>query len=583
MWERVNELVRIRNLYKKYGSFSVLRGLSMDIEKGDVYGFLGRNGCGKTTTMNIITNIIPKDEGEIILGNGRPVKVGYLPESPTIYGYMTSREYLEYIAACTNYQGDVKRRVNEVLDIVGLTKAADRRAKGYSRGMTQRLGMGAAIIGDPELLIFDEPTSALDPEGRAEVISIIERLKSMGSTIVLSTHILSDVERVANRIGIMTNGRLAEEGYLTDILRKHGGDVIHLSVRGLTDDLKIKLLTVDYARAEFNDLNGQFRFGTDNAEETSRRLIQLLAENSAAVDTFSIGTASLEEVFRMVVGANAEAGFKKEWFQFSRTFRLWGILIATVSFSLADPLMYWAMNALLGGLTDTDMYGSIGGAVDIENSLGMLFGSAGSVFAGTMADLCATSLLIIMLILMSPCGGEQKKRATIIPSCSGLDTFSYLIPKYVMYPGTVFVTGFLAALISGGLCNLLFTDGKVSGGMVLLAAFLCAVYMAFFTAVYMSIGLFTSRPGVVTVFMYVGVSIVQMILMSLDLTKFHPLTLRSLVIGEMFRDDFVLADNAASIIVGIVLSVVIAVMMFVLTLSVIKSKKINNQEDKPEF
>ena len=104
----------------------------------------------------------------------------------------------------------------------------------------------------------------------------------------------------------MTNGRLAEEGYLTDILRKHGGDVIHLSVRGLTDDLKIKLLTVDYARAEFNDLNGQFRFGTDNAEETSRRLIQLLAESSAAVDTFSIGTASLEEVFRMVVGANAD-------------------------------------------------------------------------------------------------------------------------------------------------------------------------------------------------------------------------------------------------------------------------------------
>ena len=309
MWERVNELVRIRNLYKKYGSFSVLRGLSMDIEKGDVYGFLGRNGCGKTTSMNIITNIIPKDEGEIILGNGRPVKVGYLPESPTIYGYMTSREYLEYIAACTNYQGDVKRRVNEVLDIVGLTKAADRRAKGYSRGMTQRLGMGAAIIGDPELLIFDEPTSALDPEGRAEVISIIERLKSMGSTIVLSTHILSDVERVANRIGIMTNGRLAEEGYLTDILRKHGGDVIHLSVRGLTNDLKIKLLTVDYARAEFNDLNGQFRFGTDNAEETSRRLIQLLAENGAAVDTFSIGTASREEVYRILVGANAEKGW----------------------------------------------------------------------------------------------------------------------------------------------------------------------------------------------------------------------------------------------------------------------------------
>lgn len=294
-------MVRIRNLHKQYGSYSVLRGLSMDIEKGDVYGFLGRNGCGKTTTMNIITNIIPKDEGEIIIGGGKPVKIGYLPESPVIYSYMTSREYLEYIAACCNYSGDVTRRVNEVLDIVGLTKAADRRAKGYSRGMTQRLGMGAAIIGDPELLIFDEPTSALDPEGRAEVISIIERLKGMGSTIVLSTHILSDVERVANRIGIMKDGVLAEEGRLGDVLLKHAGSVVHLRVRGLTDDMKIKLLTVDYARAEFNDITGTFRFGTDSPEECSRRLIRLLADNDAAAEELKIGTATLEEVFRKVV------------------------------------------------------------------------------------------------------------------------------------------------------------------------------------------------------------------------------------------------------------------------------------------
>lgn len=301
----MNFLVRIRNLYKKYGSYSVLRGLSMDIERGDVYGFLGRNGCGKTTTMNIIANIIPKDEGDIVLGDGKPVKVGYLPESPMIYGYMTSREYLSYIAACCNYNGDIPRRVNEVLDIVGLTKAADRRAKGYSRGMTQRLGMGAAIIGNPELLFFDEPTSALDPEGRAEVISIIERLKSMGSTIVLSTHILSDVERVANRIGIMTNGVLAEEGRLDDILHKYAGEVVHLRVRGLTDEMKIKLLTVDFARSEFNDMNSTFRFGTGNAEECSRRLIRLLADNDMAAESLKIGTASLEEVFRMVVDRNA--------------------------------------------------------------------------------------------------------------------------------------------------------------------------------------------------------------------------------------------------------------------------------------
>ena len=295
-------MVRIRDLRKKYGAIPVLNGLSMDIEDGDVYGFLGRNGCGKTTTMNIICNIIPKDEGEITLGGGKPIKVGYLPESPMIYGYMTAREYLEYIAACSEWQGDVNKRVAEVLEVVGLSKAANQRAKGFSRVMTQRLGMGAAILGNPELLIFDEPTSALDPQGRAEVIAIINRLKSMGCTIVLSTHILSDVERVANRIGIMRNGTLAEEGSLKELLRRQGGDVINLTVRGLTQENKIKLLSVDFARAEYNNDENLFRFGTENAEDTARRLMRLMADNNIIAESFSIGTATLEEVFGKVVG-----------------------------------------------------------------------------------------------------------------------------------------------------------------------------------------------------------------------------------------------------------------------------------------
>lgn len=295
-------MVRIRNLRKSYGKFEVLRGLNMNIEDGDVYGFLGRNGCGKTTTMNIITNTIPKDEGEVELGNGKPVTVGYLPESPTIYDYMTAREYLEYIAACCCYKGDIPARVNEVLDIIGLSHAADRRAKGYSRGMTQRLGMGAAILNNPDLLIFDEPTSALDPQGRAEVIAIINRLKNMGCTIVLSTHILNDVERVANRIGIMSGGVLAEEGTLREILRKYGGDIINLRIRNLTQENKIKLLSVGFARSEFNNETGLFRFGSDNPEDCAKQLMRLMADNDIIAESFSIGTATLEEVFGRVVG-----------------------------------------------------------------------------------------------------------------------------------------------------------------------------------------------------------------------------------------------------------------------------------------
>lgn len=295
-------MVKIRGLKKAYGNFSVLRGLDMNINDGDIYGFLGRNGCGKTTTMNIIADIIEKDDGEIEINGGKPVKIGYLPESPMIFGYMTAREYLGYIASCVDYEGDIDKRVSEVIEIVGLANAADRRAKGFSRGMTQRLGMGAAILGKPDLLLFDEPTSALDPQGRLEVIEIINRLKEMGCTIVLSTHILSDVERVANRIGIMTGGMLAEEGALSDILKKYGGEIVNLTVKNLACEDKIALLSVDFARAEYDEKLNLFRFGSDNADETAKRLIKLLAERDMIAESFKIGTATLEEIFRKVAG-----------------------------------------------------------------------------------------------------------------------------------------------------------------------------------------------------------------------------------------------------------------------------------------
>ena len=298
----VSSLVSIKDLKKRYGAYPVLRGLNMEVYKGDVYGFLGRNGCGKSTTMNIITNIIPKDSGDITLGGGQPVSVGYLPESPTIYGYMTAREYLDYIAHCCKYQGDIAARVNEVLEIVGLEQAADRRAKGFSRGMTQRLGMGAAIIGNPELLLFDEPTSALDPQGRSEVIEIITRLKNLGATIILSTHILPDVERVANRIGIMNNGVLAEEGSIRELMNKYGTGKISLSLRNLNDENKIRLLSVDFARAEFNNDNLKFSFASDNTDDCAARLIRVMADAGMIPDNFSIGASSLEELYRKVVG-----------------------------------------------------------------------------------------------------------------------------------------------------------------------------------------------------------------------------------------------------------------------------------------
>ncbi|MCL2755273.1 MAG: ABC transporter ATP-binding protein, partial [Oscillospiraceae bacterium] len=216
-------MLTITNLRKSYKNFEVLKGLNMNLAKGDVYGFLGKNGCGKTTTMNIICNIVAKDDGLVRFSRGRASDagvslafdesekphIGYLTETPSLYSFMNGYEYLKYIAACANYTGDVNRRIAEVLDVTGMTEGATRRIRGYSRGMSQRLGIAAAMFDHPELLILDEPTSALDPEGRAEVMGIIRNLREVGVTIILCTHIITDVERIANKIGIMKDGVIA--------------------------------------------------------------------------------------------------------------------------------------------------------------------------------------------------------------------------------------------------------------------------------------------------------------------------------------------------------------------------------------
>ena len=224
-------MLKINGLKKSYRGFPVLRNLNMNIDKGDVYGLVGMNGCGKTTTMNIICNIIPKDDGEVAFENEN-VKIGYLPESPALYGYMNGFEYLDFIGACCEYEGDVKARTAEVLSITGMTDGAGRLIKGYSRGMNQRIGIAAALYARPDLLILDEPTSALDPQGRAEVMEIITRLAASGSTIILCTHILSDVERVANKVGILHGGVMAVEGLINDVRRRYeGSNALHIRLR----------------------------------------------------------------------------------------------------------------------------------------------------------------------------------------------------------------------------------------------------------------------------------------------------------------------------------------------------------------
>lgn len=297
-------MVEIRGLKKQYKNFQVLKGLNMTINKGDVYGFLGRNGCGKSTTMNILSNIITKDGGEISFGQEKMV-IGYLPESPMLYGYMNGYEYLEYIAACCDYKGDINARINEVLGVCGMLEGGKRRIKGYSRGMNQRMGIAATIFNHPDLIILDEPTSALDPQGRAEVMSIIHDLSKLGSTILLCTHILSDVERVANRVGIMCNGVLVEEGYISDLIARAGNNNIQLKIYN-SDERAFGLLKDNFGEA-FGGISadGVFTLTTDNPQETSEKLVNLLAENKLVPEMLELKKASLEEIYMKAVGESA--------------------------------------------------------------------------------------------------------------------------------------------------------------------------------------------------------------------------------------------------------------------------------------
>jgi ABC-2 type transport system ATP-binding protein len=203
----------------------VLKHISLNIEKGEVFGFLGPNGAGKTTTIKVITGLLEPDAGRVsIFGNGvnslaAKKKIGFLPEAPYFYEHLTGYEFLKIHGLLHDVQ-DYKPRVAELLHKVGLESARDLHLRQYSRGMLQRIGIAQALIGSPELLILDEPLTGLDPIGRKEMKDIILEEKTKGTTIFFSSHILPDAEAVCDRIGIIIDGEIKRVGALSELLRK---------------------------------------------------------------------------------------------------------------------------------------------------------------------------------------------------------------------------------------------------------------------------------------------------------------------------------------------------------------------------
>jgi len=228
-------ILEVNQLYKRFGSHEVLRGLDMDIPEHSIFGFVGQNGAGKTTTMKIILGLLKPDSGTVTVCGEKVAygetktnrSIGFLPDVPEFYGYMTAREYLKLCGEITGLaKTGIKSKSEELLELVGL-KDEKKKISGFSRGMKQRLGIAQALLNEPKLLICDEPTSALDPIGRKEILDILSAAKGK-TTIVFSTHILSDVERICDRIAVLHDGKLALCGTLSEIKerRRHNGFVI---------------------------------------------------------------------------------------------------------------------------------------------------------------------------------------------------------------------------------------------------------------------------------------------------------------------------------------------------------------------
>lgn len=293
-------MITARNIHKSFGGKKVLDGLSMNVKEGEIYGFIGQNGAGKTTTLDIIAGLSSPDSGHCRV-NGKDtslvkfpgdLNIGYLPEEPKFYSWMTAFEILEYLMD----EKDSKR-VKELLHLVGLEKSVNRRAGEFSRGMRQRLGIASALARNPSLLILDEPSSALDPEGRVQVLDLILNLKGMGKTIIFSTHILGDVERICDTVGIISDGVLAVEKPLGELKGIGDSWVFEVAVENKVNNEVIGQMKMLECVTGVEAHENLVRIYSNGNPLASVDLMKVLVENHVGVVSFVKGRPSLEEIF----------------------------------------------------------------------------------------------------------------------------------------------------------------------------------------------------------------------------------------------------------------------------------------------
>ena len=293
-------MIKTENLTKVYNGTKAVNGLNLEIAEGDIFGFLGPNGAGKSTTILMLVGMIEPTEGKCIINDievaRNPLKVkeiiGYLPENVGFYGNMTAEQNLDYFARFYVMDANErKKRTGELLELVQLASVS-QKVGGYSRGMTQRLGLAQALLNNPVVIFLDEPTSNLDPEGVLQIRQTLKKLSDDGKTIFFSSHILAEVAQVCNTIGIISNGTLIERGTLDEVKTKLDvRKTVKIIVEATEDMPKIEhenIINVEY----------KGRKAIIEAKSDIREYISMyLLENNIGIKELRIEEPTLEDVF----------------------------------------------------------------------------------------------------------------------------------------------------------------------------------------------------------------------------------------------------------------------------------------------
>ena len=308
-------MIRVDGVKKFYGHFCALDSLSLKISDGSLFGFVGPNGAGKTTAIKIMTGIIYPDEGSVTIDDMRPEDdliryksmIGYVPDAFGIYNNLKVSEYMEFFAACLGLQGmDARKKTEQLLEYVDLSDRADFYVEALSRGMKQKLALARALINDPPILIMDEPTSGLDPRTRYEFKQMVGELSDRGKTIIISSHILSDISELCTDIAIIDQGSVVMSGRLMDVMKLVTAEnPIIITMAGKTMQA-IKFLreddTVKSIAIKGNDI--MVNFAGSSKDEAG--LLKRLVDAGLPVRSFSREKGSLESIFMQLTGHGEE-------------------------------------------------------------------------------------------------------------------------------------------------------------------------------------------------------------------------------------------------------------------------------------